>query len=157
MPLLAPTLVLTWGNPSRGDDALGPAMFDLLEKDQLPGVEIITDFQLQIEYSTDIADRTTVFFVDASLSAGEPFELTRLQPERDDSFTSHALSPQALLSICQQVNNSSLPDSYLLAIRGYDFELGQKMSQKALNNLEMAYAELRRQITVNREENTSGL
>ncbi len=28
----APVLILTYGNPSRGDDALGPAMFDRLEK-----------------------------------------------------------------------------------------------------------------------------
>jgi Ni,Fe-hydrogenase maturation factor len=25
-----PVLVFTWGNPSRGDDALGPALFELL-------------------------------------------------------------------------------------------------------------------------------
>ena len=51
-----PILIFTYGNPSRGDDALGPAMFDLLEKHkretgELDRVELLTDFQLQIEHA----------------------------------------------------------------------------------------------------------
>ncbi len=143
-----PVLVFTWGNPSRGDDALGPAVFDRLEQRELPGVEVITDFQLQIEHSTDIADRSKVIFVDASLSATPPYELRRIYPEKDDSFTSHAMSPQSLLSISQQVNDSVLPDCYLLAIRGYDFELGHEISNKAQENLELAYTKLLEFLTI---------
>jgi len=47
----APRLIFTYGNPSRGDDALGPAMFDLLEKHKLEtgklvDVDLLTDFQI---------------------------------------------------------------------------------------------------------------
>jgi hydrogenase maturation protease len=135
-------LVLTWGNPSRGDDALGTEIHDRLARQSFPGIDIITDFQLQIEHSVDIADKSAVVFVDASLTAQEPFELARIRPLKDDSFTSHALSPQALLSICQQVNDCPLPESYLLAIRGYDFELGKTISTRAQENLELAYRKL---------------
>ena len=145
---LPPVLVFAWGNPSRGDEALGPAVFDRLEQQKLPGVEVITDFQLQIEHSTDIANRAKVIFIDASLSAKAPYELARIYPEKDDSFTSHAMSPQSLLSISQQVNDSALPDCYMLAIRGYDFELGHEISSKAQENLERAYTKLYEFLTI---------
>ena len=147
----APILVLTWGNPSRGDDALGPVIFERLEQQELPGVEVITDFQLQIEHSMDIANRSKVIFVDAGLSTTEPYELSRIYPEKDDSFTSHAMSPQSLLSIYQQVNDSVLPTSFLLAIRGYNFRLGEEISSKAQKNLEIAYTELLQLITISNE------
>ena len=139
MKAVEPILVITWGNPSRGDDALGPLIYDRLYQDNLPNVDVITDFQLQIEHSTDIDNRSLIIFVDASVSASEPYELTRIFPEQDDSFTSHAMSPQALLSVSEQVNSSELPESQLLAIRGYDFELGHKMTKKANKNVDLAY------------------
>lgn len=142
MSAVQPILILTWGNPSRGDDALGPLVHDRLLEDNLADVEAITDFQLQIEHSTDIANRTLVIFVDASISAGEPYELSRIFPEQDDSFTSHAMSPQALLSVSARVNDTELPESQLLAIRGYDFELGHKTTKKAKKNVDLAYSAL---------------
>ena len=55
----APVLILTYGNPSRGDDALGPEMFELLEQCKLEtglldNVDLYTDFQLQIEHAVDL-------------------------------------------------------------------------------------------------------
>ena len=90
-----PDLIFTWGNPSRGDDALGPALYELLQQENLNGVDLLTDFQLQIEHSIDLEGRKRVLFVDASTSANAPFELTRLQPEQDTSYTTHAMSPSA--------------------------------------------------------------
>ena len=139
MSTVQPILVLTWGNPSRGDDALGPLIYDRLYQANIPNVEVITDFQLQIEHSTDIDNRSLIIFVDASISAAEPYELTHVFPEQDDSFTSHAMSPQALLSISERVNASQLPESQLLAIRGYAFELGHKTTKKAKKNVDLAY------------------
>ncbi len=64
-PELPPVLVLAWGNPSRGDDAIGPAFAQAVEAWCLPGVEVLTDFQLQIEHSLDLSGRRCVLFVDA--------------------------------------------------------------------------------------------
>ena len=47
-------LVFGWGNPSRGDDALGPLFVDAVEAMKLPGVECLTDFQLQVEHALDL-------------------------------------------------------------------------------------------------------
>ncbi len=140
----APVLILTYGNPSRGDDALGPVIFDLLEKhkqetDDLDGVDLLTDFQLQIEHAVDLENRRHILFIDASVSGAAPFELQALQAERDDSFTTHAMSPAAVLSVYQQINKCAPPPASLLTIRAYEFGLGVSMSEMARANLQEAF------------------
>ena len=135
----APILVFAYGNPSRGDDALGPAMYDLLLEKLPEDVELLTDFQLQIEHSMDIHQRQAVLFIDASMSAAAPYDFYQLQAERDNSFTSHAMSPASLLDAYQQVNKHQAPPSFMLEIRGYEFELGQPMSSQAEDNLKSAF------------------
>ncbi len=138
-----PVLVFTWGNPSRGDDALGPALFELLETERLagrlPGVELLTDYQLQVEHALDLQGRERVLFVDASVSAQAPCELHPLQPERDASYTTHAMTPGAVLAVYEQINGQSPPAAFMLSIRGYSFELGTPLSQQAGANLQDAY------------------
>ena len=134
-----PDLIFTWGNPSRGDDALGPALYELLQQENLSGVDVLTDFQLQIEHSIDLEGRKRVLFVDASTSAEAPFELSRVQPEQDASYTTHAMSPQALLSVYRQVNGCAPPPAWLLSIRGYEFGLGQPLSTAANKHLLAAF------------------
>jgi hydrogenase maturation protease len=136
---VAPVLVLTYGNPSRGDDALGPAMFELLEKDPSANVDLLTDFQLQIEHATDLEHRDYVLFIDAGISCKEPFELNRLSAEKDDSFTTHAISPASVLSVYQQIYHRDPPPAYLLTIRAYEFGLGKVMSDAARENLKKTY------------------
>jgi len=131
-------LILTWGNPSRGDDALGPLCHDKLTQLKLNQVEVLTDFQLQIEHCTDLENRKLVIFVDASVSALAPFEFSKISPQQDQSFSSHAVSPQSLMAICQGVNASPLPECWLMEIRGYQFGLGEPLSNPAAENLKAA-------------------
>ena len=134
----APILIFAYGNPSRGDDALGPAMYDLLHEKLSEDVELLTDFQLQIEHSIDLEQRDCVLFIDASMSATAPFHFYRLQAERDNSFTSHAMSPASLLDAYEKINKQQPPPSFMLEIRGYEFGLGQPMSEQAAFNLNQA-------------------
>jgi hydrogenase maturation protease len=139
-----PVLVFAWGNPSRGDDALGPALLDMLEarqrtNDGLGHVELLTDFQLQVEHALDLQGRERVLFIDASVSAQPPYELQPLQAERDASYTTHAMSPGAVLAVYEQINDAPPPPAYMLSIRGYEFELGQALTQQAGVNLQAAY------------------
>ena len=142
-PTPAPVLVLTYGNPSRGDDALGPAVFDRLEKHKqettdLDGMDLLTDFQLQIEHAVDLEGRQCILFVDAGVSCAEPFEIHPLNAEKDDSFTTHAMSPASVLAVYNQVNRDEAPPAYLLTIRAYEFGLGVPMSTAANRTLELA-------------------
>ena len=140
----APILVLTCGNPSRGDDALGSALFDLIEAYKretggLDEVEVLTDFQLQIEHAVDLEGRECVIFADASINCAEPFELNPLAPARDDTFTTHAMSPATVLSVYEEVNGGQPPPAYMLEIRAYEFGLGKEMTGGARANLQKAF------------------
>jgi len=142
--LPAPVLIFTYGNPSRGDDALGPLMFDMLEEhqrqtDTLDDVDLLTDFQLQIEHAVDLNSRKCVLFIDAGVTCAEPFEMHQLHAQRDDSFTTHAMSPSSVLSVYEQINREEAPPACLLTIRAYEFGLGLPMSEKARNNLDLAF------------------
>ena len=133
-------LILAVGNPSRGDDALGPLLLERLAAErersgQWSDVELLTDFQLQIEHAVDLEKRDLVLFVDASVSGPPPYEFTRLRPARDASYTSHALTPAAVLHVYEQINPTTPPPAFLLAIRGQSFELGEPLSPAAAANL----------------------
>jgi hydrogenase maturation protease len=127
---VAPMLVIAIGNPSRGDDALGPLAAERIEAMNLPDVEVLVDFQLQVEHSLDLAGRRCVLFIDASASLDEPYVLAPVEPRCDASFTSHALAPSAVLFNFQQLIGEP-PPAWVLAIRGQSFELGEGLSAPA--------------------------
>jgi len=141
--MTAPILVFGWGNPSRGDDALGPLLVERIEALALPGVECLTDFQLQVEHALDLQDRRRVLFVDASLDAEAPFSVGPIAPRKDASFTSHAMTPQSVLQVYCELTDEDPPDAWLLAIRGERFELGEPLSAGAAAHLDQALAWLR--------------
>ncbi|MDY6942506.1 MAG: hydrogenase maturation protease [Pseudomonadota bacterium] len=141
--LFAPALVFAYGNPSRGDDALGPEFARWLATEDtsgqgFSGVELLTDFQLQLEHTLDMLGRRLVLFVDASASGPDPYAFFPVQAERDFGYTSHALAPATLLAVFQGVHAEAPPPSFVLAIRGYGFELGEPLSAQARSNLEAA-------------------
>ena len=138
--MTAPTLVFSWGNPSRGDDALGPVFSERIEAMGLPGVECLTDFQLQVEHALDLKGRERILFVDASLTAAPPFQIGTIEAGRDASFSSHALSPRAVLQAYRDVEGTEPPPAWLLGIRGERFELGEPLSVAATANLNAAMA-----------------
>ena len=137
---VAPLLVFAWGNRSRGDDALGPLFLDRL-RPLLPAdlsVELLEDYQLQIEHALDLAGRSSVLFVDASLTCGAPFEVTEPAAARDASVATHTLSVPALLQVYCDLHAHAPPPTTLLAIRGERFELGASLSPAAAAHLELA-------------------
>lgn len=141
--MTAPVLVFGFGNPSRGDDALGPEFVRALETKfaaeiERGELEVLTDYQLQVEHALDLVDRQRVFFVDASVSAAAPFEVREVQESKDDSFTTHLLSPGALLHTFVTVMKQPAPQSWIVAIRGERFELGEPLSATAAQGLASA-------------------
>lgn len=134
----APLLVLAVGNPSRGDDALGPMLADMVESAALPGVEVITEFQLQVENALDLEGRERVIFVDAGVGTEGPFELREAAAAAEFLHTSHALSPEAVLATYVRVQGDSPPPCTILCVRGESFELGEGLSAAATENLRAA-------------------
>jgi len=138
MPI--PILIFAIGNESRGDDALAPLLVRGLEGwvKAAGRVELLEDYQLQVEHVTDLTGRSAVLFVDADMSCTEPFHFSEIAAEKDGSYTSHVMTPFALLHTYRQVYGTDAPPAFLLRIRGYDFELGNLLSDDAAANLEVA-------------------
>jgi hydrogenase maturation protease len=136
--LTAPILIFGWGNPSRGDDALGPLFVERIEALRLTGVECLTDFQLNVEHALDLLGRERILFVDASLDAEPPYRHSRLLPGRDASFSTHAMTPEAVMQVYADLHDNAPPPCELLAIRGDRFELGEPLGTTAAANLEAA-------------------
>jgi len=164
---VAPILVFGYGNPSRGDDALGPLLIERLRRlqalGQLAGVDLLTDFQLQIEHLLDLLGRERVIFVDAALGLSASYQLlpveiaqpqvrseaqrapalqvqdaAKIQPEpRVLSWTSHRLTPGALAHLFSALYGEP-PQLELLAIGAEAFELGAALSARAERNLTAA-------------------
>lgn len=140
---IPPILVFAYGNPSRGDDALGPEFLQHINAQHWPDqtrseLEILTDFQLQVEHATDLAGRELVLFVDANVSCPAPFRFTRIYADKDTSYSSHAVSPAAVLYVFEQIYQTSAPSCFLLSMRGEHFELGAPLSMPARHNLDQA-------------------
>jgi hydrogenase maturation protease len=137
-----PVLVIAVGNPSRGDDALGPELAARLEAAAPPGVEVITEFQLQVENALDLVGRELVVFVDAGTGTLAPFDLHRAAPAAEFLHTSHAISPEAVLATYEKVTGSAAPESWILCVRGESFELGEALTPAAAGHLEAAWLRL---------------
>jgi len=134
-----PILVFGYGNLSRGDDAVGPLLLEYLEqRTDLEQIELQTDFQLQIEHALDLQDRELVIFVDASVAGDNAFSFNRLHPCHDNSYTSHAMSPAALLQVFETVTGQPPPPSFLLSIKAESFELGEDIKKNTSANLHQA-------------------
>ena len=139
-PMSGSTLVFGWGNPSRGDDALGPLFVEHLEAlaptHPVWGRMLFqTDFQLQVEHALDLLGHSRILFVDASSAGPAPFSLTPLHPAKDASFTTHAMTPQAVMHTYVEMQDEMPPPAWLLGIRGERFELGEDLSSAARQHL----------------------
>ncbi|HLP99077.1 MAG TPA: hydrogenase maturation protease [Sideroxyarcus sp.] len=135
-----PVLIFAVGNESRGDDAAGPLLARQLDGALGDEVELLEDYQLQIEHVADLAGRERVLFVDADVACAPPFQFSAIAAAHDNSYTSHAMTPAALLHAYRQIYKQEAPPACLLRIRGYEFELGAPMSGVGADNLAAAAA-----------------
>ncbi len=134
-------LLLGYGNPGRGDDGLGPLLVERLER-EFPAASawqpsFLVAMQLQPEHALELKDHQAAILVDACRETPAPCELRPVLPRHDYSYTTHRLSPGALLAICRETLGTA-PPCWLLSIRGEHFGLGEGLSTPARENLEQA-------------------
>ena len=130
------SLIYGIGNVGRQDDGLGWAFIDRLEtREPPPRATLHRNYQLNLEDADLIRGFARVLFVDATKDPGvSSFALTRPEPKLDFSFTSHAISVPSVLATAQQCFGY-VPEVYLLAIRGYEWELQMGLTEPAEHNL----------------------
>lgn len=136
---VAPVLVFAIGNESRGDDALGPLLGRSLAEGLDPRqVEVLEEYQLQVENTLDMAGRQLVLFIDAGHGTPAPFTFYRASLQPPSGHSTHAVAPEALLGVYRQVNGEAPPPAFILCVAGQAFELGEPLSVAAASNLNPA-------------------
>jgi hydrogenase maturation protease len=118
------TLIIGYGSPIRGDDALGPLVADrLLEQGVPEGVTVLPRHILTADLVPDIAASDRVVFLDAAAD-GEPGELRcrPLSASRDAVSTmAHFLDPGELLAWCEALYRHR-PEAWLITLVGESFD-----------------------------------
>jgi hydrogenase maturation protease len=137
-------LIYGIGNVGRRDDGLGIRLVEKLEAEFShlgAGVHFECNYQLGLEDSLLLAGFDAVIFVDATRqgNAMTPFSISELQSAQEFAFTTHAMSFSTVLSLCEELY-SRRPRTYLMAVPGYEWEIGEGLSARASQNLESAYA-----------------
>jgi len=143
--MVAPVLLFAIGNESRGDDAQGPLLLRelnayLVERGLSGQVELLEEYQLQIEHAIDMQGRELVLFIDAGMDTEAPFTFSTAKANDVPMLYSHALAPEALLKVYTQLYQEKPPAVFILCIRGERFELGEGLSPQAEEHLELALA-----------------
>lgn len=133
------SLIYGIGNVGRQDDGLGWAYVDWLEQQDIcPNAQFIRSYQLLLEDADVISHVKRVLFIDASKEhALDCFKLEKAEPKLDFSFTSHSISIPTVMATCQQCFDV-MPEVYVLAIRGYEWELEVGLTDQGSDNLEQA-------------------
>lgn len=131
-------LLIGIGNRGRGDDGLGWAFLDSVKNEKNLNAELVYKYQLNIEDAELISSADKVLFIDAfngELANGFSYE--ECQVKDSFEFTTHALNPGVVLSLAKNLFNAT-PQANVLSIKGIKWELGEGLSETALNNLEKA-------------------
>lgn len=136
-------LLFAYGNISRGDDALGPLLLQQIQQRNIQAacgypVEFLQDFQIQVEHVMDMQRCERVLLIDASQSLQQGFAFYPIKEQQETCYTTHGMSASNLLNIYRQVHHQAAPSTYMLAIQGFHFELGQALSSQAQINLQSA-------------------
>jgi len=134
-------LLHAYGNPGRGDDGLGNALIERMEKwiagKDIQFISTDSSYQLNIEDAETMQHYDIVIFVDASKAEIESFTFEQVHPESHSTFTTHSISPSSLVALCKELYVRT-PVVYLLQIKGYEWEFEEKLSLKAEENLQKA-------------------
>jgi hydrogenase maturation protease len=140
---LKPVLIFSYGNISRGDDALAPLVVEKLQSENVATacghpLKFLTDYQIQIEHILDMQGCERVLLIDAHQALETPFTFGPVNACLETNYTTHGMSPSTLLYNYEKTLGHKSPPAYLLALRGQEFELGSELSDSAKNDLELA-------------------
>jgi hydrogenase maturation protease len=134
-------LVLSCGNPQRGDDGAALHIADCLRSSLSdPETEIHSQQQWTPELAEPISEAEIVIFVDAAagMSPGE-IACRPLKPTQHilTSITHHT-SPESLLSLAGELYGKHAPRAYLVTVGGVSFDLSEELSEPVRNAIPRA-------------------
>lgn len=129
-------LVVGYGSPLRGDDAVGPYVVEQLAATAHQHFDTLVLHQLTPDVAEVVARRRLVIFVDAAISA-EQLRVERLFPAREAGDLGHQCGPREILALAECLYQAR-PAAWLVGIPAEDFSLGGSFSPKARQALAQA-------------------
>ena len=149
-PKIMKTLIYGYGNPGRQDDALGIRLAEKIEEwiqqENITNMEVDYNYQLNIEDADRIAGFDLVIFADASIEEMNDFLFTEVNPSKATiEFTMHAVSPSFVIDLCKKLYGKC-PKTFLLHVKGYEWEFVEELTENAMLNLAKATAFLKEKI-----------
>ena len=133
-------LLIGYGNPGRCDDGLGPAFAARLAARRMPGLTVMSDYQLTVDHALIVSQASPVVFVDALIDNGAPFRFHAIRPLASHDLTSHSLGPAAVIALAETLYDVR-PEAHVLGITGHEFgEVREGLSAAARTNLDLAEA-----------------
>ncbi|RUA09418.1 MAG: Ni/Fe hydrogenase [Flavobacteriia bacterium] len=131
-------IVLGIGNKGRQDDGLGWLFLDHIKSKGFNKYDLEYRYQLQIEDAELISRYQNVLFVDASKEKiEEGFYTKTCRPSEKYSFSTHELMPETILYLAKKLYHAQ-PVAKILAIKGYQWNLKNGITKKAMTNLKKA-------------------
>jgi len=118
-----------------------------IEKHELSCMQTDSNYQLNIDDAEKISEWDIVVFVDASKEENLcEFKFRKVKPsDAKVEFTMHSVSPSYVLHLCEKLFQKS-PETYILGIKGYDWEFKEGISDNAKLNLEQSFQYLTRKL-----------
>ncbi len=144
-------LVIGVGNTLRTDDGVGIYLCDRFEKHFGDAVRVVKTYGPEILLAEAVSQARSLLVIDA-VEKGPPFRFVPLLPQQGPwepgPFTSHLFSWPAILKASESLYGKS-PESELLAVRGYDFGIGEKLSQACEKNADEALLHFKERFSCN--------
>jgi hydrogenase maturation protease len=138
-------LIYGIGNPSKQDDAIGIAFTELIQKwvndIYFSCIDVDSNYQLNIEDADLISKYDIVIFADASVADINEFKFQKVTPQKRVEPSMHSVSPDFVLYLAQEMFQT-YPETYVLQIKGYKFELDQDMTTRAKMNMYHAFRDI---------------
>lgn len=131
-------LVYGYGNPERQDDGLGRSIVSMIEQASIPGVDTEYNNVLRKSDAQVIGSYDIVIFTEAAMFDEPPFVFHKIDPSSDIFDAEHAMAPESVLAICYETG-TMCPTTYILGIRGYEWEFKEGLTNGAKSNLDAAY------------------
>jgi hydrogenase maturation protease len=124
------TLVIGYGNESRRDDGIGWFVAGELAARNLPGVDVQTPHQLEVELAADLAGYDRVIFIDASVpESPDAIRCSAVAASFESHAVAHYLTPADVLSLSRTLYGHD-PRAILFSIRGDDFDFGMFLTPR---------------------------
>lgn len=149
---MSKVLIYGYGNVGRKDDGLGVLAADAIEEwaktEGFDWLDVDTNYQLNIEDAEVISNYEVVYFVDASLEEIDEVTITKVLPDDNKiEFSMHAISPAYVLKLCKDMFGK-VPETYLVHLRGYDWDFVERLSPNGMNTLLKGVERLKEELTV---------